>query len=74
MKNDTYLKMNIDELKRKESDLVNYLKFSDEHLMLLFKEQLALAQKLVDEKKVNDDLRDQITEIRISIEVKEHFK
>ena len=69
-----YIKMDIDELKKKEEDLINFLKFSDEHLRFLFKQQLDLAQQLTDEKKINDNLRNQITEIRISIEVKEQFK
>ena len=70
MKNDDYIKMDIDELKKKELDFINILKFSDEHLTSLFKEQLDLAQKLVDEKKINDDLRDRLTQVKIAIEVK----
>lgn len=73
MKNENYTELDIDELKRKESDLVNFLKFSDEHMRSLFNKQLELAQELTDEKKINDDLRDRLMKIRVSIEVKEQF-
>lgn len=73
MENENYVELDINELKRKESDLVNFLKFSDEHMRSLFNKQLGLAQELTDEKKINDDLRDRLMKIRISIEVKEQF-
>ena len=74
MKNDDFIKMDIDELKQKESDIANFLKYSNEHLRSLFEDQLKLAQELTNEKKVNDDLKDQLMSIQIAIEVKEQFK
>lgn len=73
MKNDEFIRMDIDELKTRESELINFLKYSNEHLSTLFKEQLELARQLTDEKKINDDLRDRIRSIQIAIEVKEEF-
>ena len=69
-----YIKMNIEELKQKELDITNFLKYSNEHLRSLFEDQLKLAQDLTSEKKVNDDLKDQLMSIRVAIKVKEQFK
>ena len=73
MKNNKNIKMDIEELKEKESNLINMLHYSTEHLSKLFQEQLDLAQRLTNEKKVNDDLRERLTKVQVSIEVKESY-
>ena len=64
----------IDILKKREADLSNILKCSNDRMKSLMKEQIELAQKITEEKQNNDKLVSLITEIRVRIEVFDELK